>query len=150
MIKKGWKHYQAVGRGLFSVHLTILHFKFQFSKSVKSSTFHIFLNLTYPLRKNLPKCPKIYTKLRNIGYCFRERIWCCLKCEQDIGRKTMLSNIKTAFRQNPALSYALPKGWFSLVMEQQSESLSQSSENQTDGIGSRTPHPLMTPSLMIQ
>ena len=29
----------------------ILHFKFQFSKSIKSSTFHIFLNLTCPLRK---------------------------------------------------------------------------------------------------
>ena len=31
----------------------ILHFKFQFSKSIKSSAFHIFLNLTYPLRKNI-------------------------------------------------------------------------------------------------
>ena len=29
----------------------ILHFKFQFSKSIKSSIFHIFLILTYPLRK---------------------------------------------------------------------------------------------------
>ena len=57
-----WKHYQTVdpllkepqvGRGLFGIRVLILHFKFQFSKSVKSSTFHIFLNLTYPLRKNL-------------------------------------------------------------------------------------------------
>ena len=56
----GWKHYQTVdprkrepliARGLF-------HFKFQFSKSIKSSTFHIFLNLTYPLRKIFPKMPK--------------------------------------------------------------------------------------------
>ena len=58
----GWKHYQTVDPlterprlvgGLFGVYLLILHFKFQFSKSIKSSTFHIFLNLTYPLRKNL-------------------------------------------------------------------------------------------------
>ena len=33
--------------GLFGVHLLILQIKFQFSKSIKSSTFHIFLNLTY-------------------------------------------------------------------------------------------------------
>ena len=32
-----------VGRGLFGVHLLIPHFKFQLSKSIKSSTFHIFL-----------------------------------------------------------------------------------------------------------
>ena len=67
------KHYQTVdhhkwepqvGRGLFGIHLLILHFKFQFSKSIKSSIFHIFLNLTYSLRKNLsfPKCPKITHK----------------------------------------------------------------------------------------
>ena len=65
-----WKHYQSVdplqkepqvGRGLFGIRLLILHFKFQFSKSIKSSTFHIFLNLAYPLRKNIsfPKHPKI-------------------------------------------------------------------------------------------
>ena len=56
----GWKHYQTVdqpktepqvGSRLFGICLLILHFKFQFSKSIKSSTFHIFLNLTYPLRK---------------------------------------------------------------------------------------------------
>ena len=45
-------------------NLLILHFKFQFSKTIKSSTFHIFLNLTYPLRKNIsfPKHPKITQK----------------------------------------------------------------------------------------
>ena len=65
----GWKHYQTerepqVARRLFGIRLLILHFKFQFSKSIKSSTFHIFLNLTYPLRKNIsfPKCPKITQK----------------------------------------------------------------------------------------
>ena len=63
----GWKHYQTVyhpktepqvqqvGSGLFGIH-----FKFQFSKSIKSSTCHIFLNLTYPLRRKylFPKIPK--------------------------------------------------------------------------------------------
>ena len=44
----------------------ILDFKFQFSKSIKSSTFHIFLNLAYPLRKNIsfPKYPKGHVKRR--------------------------------------------------------------------------------------
>ena len=46
----GWKHYQTVdprkrepqvARGLFGIRLLILHFKFQFPKSIKSSTFHI-------------------------------------------------------------------------------------------------------------
>ena len=76
----GWEHhmYQTadppkiepqVGKGLFRAHLLILHFKFQFSKSIKSSTF--FLNLIYPLRKNFsfPKCAKITQKLsQNIVY----------------------------------------------------------------------------------
>ena len=43
----GWKHYQTVdprkrepqvARGLFGIRLLILHFKFQFSKSIKSSS----------------------------------------------------------------------------------------------------------------
>ena len=34
------------------VHLLILHFKCQFSKSIKSSTFHIFLTLTCLSRAN--------------------------------------------------------------------------------------------------
>ena len=72
----GWKHYQTVdhpkrepqvGSGLFGIRLLILHFKFQFTKFIKSSTFHISFNLTYPLRKislsKMPKNhPKIYTK----------------------------------------------------------------------------------------
>ena len=84
----GWEHYQTVDplkkepqvrRGLFGVCLLILHFKFQFSKSIKPSTFRIFLNLTYPLRKNISftKCPKItqkiYTKPWNIGECSKRR-----------------------------------------------------------------------------
>ena len=66
----GWKHYQRadhpkresqVGSVLIGSRLLILHFKFQFTKS---STFHISLNLTYPLRKNISfqKCPKITQK----------------------------------------------------------------------------------------
>ena len=62
--KKRKKREPQVGRGLFGVHLLILHFEFhQFSKSIKSSTFQIFLNLTYPFRKislsqNTQKSPK--------------------------------------------------------------------------------------------
>ena len=52
-IKMGWKHFQTgnptkiepqISRGLLSIHVLILHFKFQFSKYVKSSTFHVFVN----------------------------------------------------------------------------------------------------------
>ena len=60
---------------LFSV---IPHFKFQFSKSIKSSTFYIFLILTCPLRKKkslFPKMPrnhpKIYTKPPNSDYDYK-------------------------------------------------------------------------------
>ena len=90
----GWQHYQTadprkreprVARGLFGIRLLILHFKFQFSKSIKSSTFHIFLNLTYPLRKNISfaKCPKITQKFTQnrqtvVNEISRE-IWCRLK-----------------------------------------------------------------------
>ena len=76
MIKMRWKHYQTVhpipplhppqkkearaGGGLFGDHLLILHFKFRLSKSIKSSTVHI-----YPVRKNLsfPKGRKNHPKL---------------------------------------------------------------------------------------
>ena len=69
----GWKHYQTldhpkrepqVGSPNFGIRLLILHFKFQFTKSLKSSTLPISLNLTYPLRKNISfqKCPKITHK----------------------------------------------------------------------------------------
>ena len=106
----GWEYYQTidplkrepqVGRGLFGVHLLIFHFKFQVSKSIKSSTFH----LTNPLRKNISfqKCPKnhpkIYTKQQTLVIVLIGRIWRCLKRERgDIGRKAKLSDVKTAFR----------------------------------------------------
>ena len=114
-----WKHYQTVdplqkepqvGRGLFGIRVLILHFKFQFSKSVKSSTFHIFLNLTYPLRKNLsfPKHLKITQKFTQncqiVDNVIRIGIWRRLKRDRDIGRKAVLSDVKTAFTFIPALT----------------------------------------------
>ena len=66
----GWKHYQTVdphkrepqvASRLFGVHRLILHFKFQFSKSTKSSTFHIFFmqfNLSFQKKYLFPKMPK--------------------------------------------------------------------------------------------
>ena len=74
-----WKHYQTVypppppqkkrkqerepqvGRGLFGISLLILLFKFQFSKSIKSSIFHIFL-----------KMPKKTAKQPNSGYGYKQ------------------------------------------------------------------------------
>ena len=118
-----WKHYQTVdplqkepqvGRGLFGIRVLILHFKFQFSKSVKSSTFHIFLNLTYPLRKNLsfPKHLKITQKFTQncqiVDNVIRIGIWRRLKRDRDIGRKAVLSDVKTAFTFTPALTFLFP------------------------------------------
>ena len=103
-IEIGLKHYQTVGplqkesqvgRGLFGIRVLILHFKFQFSKSVKSSTFHIFLNLTYPLRKNLsfPKHLKITQKFTQncqiVDNVISIGIWRRLKRDRDIGRKAV-------------------------------------------------------------
>ena len=109
----GWKHYQKVdprkrepqvARGLFGIRILILHFKFQFSKSIKSLTFHIFLNLTYPLRKNIsfPKCPKITQKFTQnrqtvVNEISRE-ILCRLKRDRDIGRKAVLRRLERVFR----------------------------------------------------
>ena len=101
-----------VGRGLFGIRLLILHFKFQFSKSVKSSTFHIFLNLTYPLRKNLsfPKHLKITQKFTQncqiVDNVLSIGIWRRLKRDRDIGRKAVLSDVKRAFTLTPALNAA--------------------------------------------
>ena len=114
-----WNHYQTVdplqkepqlGRGLFGIRVLILHLKFQFSKSVKSSTFHIFLNLTYPLRKNLsfPKQLKITQKFTQncqiADNVLSIGIWRRLKRDRDIGRKAVLSDVKTAFTFTPALT----------------------------------------------
>ena len=75
--------------GLFGVHLLILQIKFQFSKSIKSSTFHIFLNLTYPFRKNISVFPKIPKKSRTN------------ESDRDVGRKAMLSDVKQPSRLPP-------------------------------------------------
>ena len=102
-----------VGRGLFGIRVLILHFKFQFSKSVKSSTFHIFLNLTYPLRKNLsfPKHLKITQKFTQncqiVDNVISIGIWRRLKRDRDIGRKAVLGDVKTAFTFTPALTHEL-------------------------------------------
>ena len=69
-----------IGRGLSGVRLLIFHVKFQFSKSIKSSIFPIFLNLTYPIRKSIsfPKCPKITQKFtqnrKTLVYVLNRRI----------------------------------------------------------------------------
>ena len=102
----GWEHYQTVDplkkepqvrTGLFGVRLLILYLKFQFSKPMKSSKFHIFLNLTYPLRKNISftKCPKITQKFtqnhKTLVNVLSGGIWRCLKRKRDIGTKATLS-----------------------------------------------------------
>ena len=90
-----------VRRGLFGVRLLILHFKFQFSESIKSSTFHIFPNLTYPLRKNIsftkyPKVTQTFTQNRKtLVNVLSGGIWRCLKRERDIGTKATLSAFLT-------------------------------------------------------
>ena len=77
-LKLGWKQHQTVDPPeesprlvgvLFGIRILILHFKFQFSKSIKSSAFHIFLGLTYPLRtisfsQNFQKLPQKITQNR--------------------------------------------------------------------------------------
>ena len=97
---------------LFGIRVLIPHFKFQFCKSIKSSTFHIFLNLTqYLLRKNIsfPKCPKItqiFTQNRQtVVMVISVKIQRCLKRERDICRKAVLSEVKTAFTCTPALRH---------------------------------------------
>ena len=92
-----------VGKGLFGVHLVILHFKFPFSKSIKSSTLHIFLSWTYHFKKISPSQnaqkihPKIYTKRQTFANEISRGIWRCLKRDRHIDRKALLSDLKTAF-----------------------------------------------------
>ena len=136
----GWEHYQTVDplkkepqvrRGLFGVRLLILHFKFQFSKSIKSSTFHIFLNLTYPLRKNISftKCSKITQKFtqnhKTLVNVLSGGIWRFLKRERDIGTKATLSDVKTvkviqvpASNVISALNLFRIYGWFAVSRNQ--------------------------------
>ena len=68
-----WEHYKTVdplkrepqiGRRLFCVHLLILHFKFQFSKSIKSSVnISCFPQFNLSFQKNSQKLPKNLHKI---------------------------------------------------------------------------------------
>ena len=96
------------GRGLFGVHLLILRFKFQFSKSIESSQsndlsldlqhsqFHLFFKKTFLVSQ---KCPKITAQNRKtLVNEISRRIWRCLKRERDRYRqKCPVSDVKTAF-----------------------------------------------------
>ena len=92
----GWKHHQTVGvPSPNSLQISIL-----FSKSIKSSTFHIFLDLTYPLRKiiSFPKSTQKFTENRQtmvneISIDIKR----CSKREQDLGRRAeFISDVRTA------------------------------------------------------
>ena len=82
-----------VGRGLFSIRLLILHIKFQFSKSIKSSTFHTILWEKYLFPKMAKNHPKIYTNRQPVVNELSREIWRCLKRDRDIGRKAALSEV---------------------------------------------------------
>ena len=112
----GWEHYQTVNTSKesprFGVRLLILHFKFQFSKFIKCWTFHIFLNLTCPLKKKISISQKKKQKSpKNLHKTDRQRVvkWNkqrdlrCLKRDRDIGRKAVLSDVKTVFTFTPAI-----------------------------------------------
>ena len=70
----GWKHYQTVDhpkwepqvfRGLFGICLLILHFKFQFSKSIKSSIIISYFpqfNISFEKKYLFPEMSKIRTQ----------------------------------------------------------------------------------------
>ena len=114
----GWEHYQTVdpskrepqvGRGLFGVHLIILHFKFQFSKSIKSSLFHIFLsfekkNLFPKMPKNLPK---IYTKPPNSVYGYKHRDLALLETRPRYWQKGRVKRRQNSLHVYPRLNRSL-------------------------------------------
>ena len=103
-----WKHYQ-VGRGLFGIRLLIPHFKFRFFKSIKSSTFHIFLSLAYPLRKKyvfrkMPKNhPKIYSKPPNSVYGYKHRDLALLETCAGYWQKGRVKRRQNSLHANPRL-----------------------------------------------
>ena len=81
-----------------------------FTSNLNSPNPSIFLNLTYPLRKNIsfPKCLEITQKFTQNRKTMVNQIsiwiWRCLKRERDIGRKALSSAGQTAFTYTPALS----------------------------------------------
>ena len=104
-IKMNWKDYQTVGhpkyeprvgKGLFGIRLLILHYKFQFSKSIKSSVFRIFLNLTHSLGKislsqnaqrsqkgRVKRCQnslQVYPRLKSVTFLSRLSRQLCILC----------------------------------------------------------------------
>ena len=92
-----------VGSGLFwrpSTNSSLQISIFQFHQIFNISYFP---QLTYPLRKNIffPKCPKITQKFtqnsQTVVNKVSRRIKRCLKHDGDIGRKALLSDVKTAF-----------------------------------------------------
>ena len=48
--------------------------------------------------------PKIYTNCKTLVNVLSGEIWRFLKRERDIGTKATLSDVKTAFRWNPAFN----------------------------------------------
>ena len=82
--------------------LLIIYFKFQFSKSMKPSTFHIFLNLTYPLGKSLSQnAPKIHTKPTAVNEINKDLV--SLATWPSYWQKGRVRDVKTAFTSTPAL-----------------------------------------------
>ena len=119
----GWKHCQTVehpkrepqvGSGRFGIRLLILHFKFLFTKTIKSSgniSYFPQFNLSFEKNISFQKCPKItqeFTQNRlTVVNVISIEIKRCLKRDRDIGRKAVLSDVKTAFTCTPALNRSL-------------------------------------------
>ena len=146
----GWKHYRTVdppppppnkkgsprlvGDCLVSFYQFFTS-NFNFPIHQIFRIFHIFLNLTYPLRKNIsfPKCPEITQKFsqnrQTVIMVISIQILRCLKRDRDIGRKAVLSDIKTAFTCTPALlpfsSYCERQTFFRVVRRLKYSSLSR-------------------------
>ena len=103
-IKMDWKDYQTVGhpkyeprvgKGLFGIRL-LIHYKFQFSKSIKSSVFRIFLNLIHSLGKislsqnaqrsqkgRVMRCQnslQVYPRLKSVTFLSRLSRQLCILC----------------------------------------------------------------------
>ena len=121
-IKMGWRHCETVhhpkwepqvGRGLFGIRLLILHFKFQFSRPIKSLIFHIFPNSTYSLRKKylFPKMsknhPNTYTKPPNGGYGNKQRDIALLKTWPRYWQKGRVKRRQNSLHVYPCLEALL-------------------------------------------
>ena len=112
----GWEHYHTVDplekepqvhRGPFGVRLLFLHFKLQFSNSIKSSKLISYFpqfNLSFEKKISFKKCPKITKNLqknhKTLVNVLRGGIWCCLKHERDIGTKVTLQQNKLVLCSN--------------------------------------------------